>query len=361
MRTARFAFVACLLGLTVGFFAGRARVLRVADPDPFQRKPLPPVSGVDASGGGDREAELEAKLARAEAELAALRVRAAELSEGRLGFLRAKMEELLRARRGPQLLRLMGEFAALGGEGMSDAASIWEALIGDPEFGVGYEDRVAALTHWMPDLAVWALMNPGSASKELRLEAAGSFTGRDLSAAYVLGFLRNERDPDVAQQLAIFMPSDVDESMLPDLEGVARAHAEDPHVVDSMLLRIESLGTDGSEALLRALAHDADGSIAEAAGWQLLRRSPPAAGMQVERIPTAGSPGADFRRGDVITAVDGVSIRSADDWNTARSAHSDSETDVVLTVNRNGAVVPLRISGKDLGGIAAKSYVLPGE
>lgn len=361
MRTALTAFVACVLGLAIGFFAGRARSLRAADPDPFQRKPLPPVSGVDAAGGETRESVLEAKLARAESELAGLRARTAELSGRRLDVLRARMQDLLRDRRGPQLLRLMGEFAALGGEGMADAARIWEALIGDPDLGVKYDDRISALTHSMPDLALWALSNPGSASTEVRLEAAMSFDGRDLSAAYVLGFLRNERDPEVAQHLAIFMPSDVDESMLQDLEGVARAHAEDPHVVDSMLLRIGSIGTDGSEALLRALAQDADGSIAEAAGWQLLRRAPPAAGMQIDRIPPADSPGAGFRRGDVITAIDGVSLQCVDDWKTAQSTHSDSDADVILTVNRNGAVVPLRISGKNLRGLAAECYVAPGK
>lgn len=362
MKTAIAAFAACAAGLTIGFFAGRARALRAADPDGFQRNPLPSFSAAEvASGGsrGDRDASLEAKLAKAEAELAELRARMAGASRARLDTLLLRAGELLRGRRGPELLRLMGELAALGDEGKAEAATIWQALIDEPGFGVDYSDRIAALTHWIPDLALWALAHPGEASGELRTEAASAFAESHPPAASALAVLKEERDPQVAQKLAIFMSADVDESMMRDLESVARAHAEDPHVVDAMLLRIRDLETDDSEALLRALAHDGDERVAEAAAWQLLRGAPPAAGMQVDRIPEAGHTG--FRRGDVITAVDGSPIGSLEDWRKAQSALAEAEADVVLTVNRNGVTIPLRIPGRSLSDVAARDYVVPKE
>ncbi len=359
------ALVAGILGAVIGFLVARDRFGSEAVPsDPAASKTDP---GLGSPGNDELKHQSE-DLARARLELAALRAQLEATNPGagaglptpgetaaQLKTLLSRKRQLLEAKDGMGLLRLMQEFASLGEAGYAEAMEISGLLRDDlrakkHQFGISRSDYFRAVGSSMVPLMKWALANPDKAPAAFRLDAAGLLRWQDLEAApSYLEALKSETDPKVAAEMARALRGMQKPEMAADLVAAARFQAGNPDALRRLLDAISGLPAAEADAALKGLASDPNPALRDGASLSYTALNPPAPGVLI----TATSPGSQaeltgLQKGDVIVSYDGNSLTSFRQLRNA-VAKKDAEALTSIVVNRGGSLVTLQLKGGKIG------------
>lgn len=359
------ALLAGMIGAVLGFLVARDRFGKEAAPSD------PAAAQTDSNAGWPGADELKQRsdeLSRTRRELAALReqLEAANPGEGarqptpletasQLKSLRARKQQLVEAKDGMGLLRLMQEFASLGEAGFAEAMEISGLLREDlrakkHQFGISRSDYFRAIGSSMVPLMKWALANPDKAPAAFRLDAAGLLRWQDLEAApSYLEALKTETDAKVAAEMARALRGMQKPEMAGDLVAAARFQAGNPDALRRLLDAISGLPAAEADAALKGLAADPNPALREGASLAYTALNPPAPGVLI----TATTPGSQaeltgLQKGDVIVSYDGNSLTSFRQLRNA-VAKKDAEALTSIVVNRGGSLVTLQLKGGKIG------------
>ncbi|MBI2921323.1 MAG: PDZ domain-containing protein [Planctomycetes bacterium] len=110
-----------------------------------------------------------------------------------------------------------------------------------------------------------------------------------------------------------------------------------------------SLHSPESGAALRHLAGDSNPALRAAAELAIIEHSPPAAGVMITTTrPKSQAENVGLQKGDIIVSYDGKPVESLDKLRKSVQAKPDNQL-VTVMVNRNGALVPVQITGNWIG------------
>jgi hypothetical protein len=369
--------LAFALGALLGVMARRAQAAPVAD--------------------ASREAAPAAKAPSAA--LAAARARLAELQAASpaaapatpapptAAELRARFDKLVAARDGEGLLQLIKDCKAAGPQAYPLALEIGVLIEKDSRHGpktLGLNYRYSDRLYWggLYFAASWALSHAEGLSDEI-MEYATWCTGRGAESKRadavqaLIAFVESAPAGDNRRQAAGFLYAAV-KDFAPEVEAFVRRHTDEPEMVDPLVSSliwqgsaetdalIEELSrtprdekatialldlaghraSDRTVALIAGYASDPRPAVQEEARFQLIRARPPVKGNLVEKCDPSGKAwAAGLRRGDIVTAWNGVEFSTQDElWKAQKPTTRDLNASFTVVVLRGGEKVTLTVT-----------------
>ncbi|MEK7466195.1 MAG: PDZ domain-containing protein [Planctomycetota bacterium] len=274
--------------------------------------------------------------------------------------LRARFDKLAAARDGEGLLQLIRDCQAAGPHAYPLALEIGVLIENDSRHGprtLGLNYRHSDRLYWggLYFAASWALAHPEGLSDEVMAYAVwttgrGAESKRPGALQLLLAYIESAPAGENRKQAAGFLYSATKDSA-PEIQAFIRRHPDEPAMVDPLVSSliwqgnpeadalIEELArtprdekatislldlaghraSDSAVALLNGFASDPRPAVQEEARFQLIRARPPVQGNLVEKCDPAGKAhAAGLRRGDIVTAWNGVEFSTQDELRKAQ-------------------------------------------